>query len=106
MTDETDALTVTLIAFSPMRAGRILGLADVAVAMNGIEWEIHGIQLARTLADGREATMVTVPTYRDPSGRWRPAVVLPPELHDPIADLVYEAALEAGVCRRRSDSVD
>ena len=53
-------------------------IANVQVSIAGIEFELRGVQL-RLTSDHR--LLCQSPTFRHPtSGKWLPAVVLPPEL--------------------------
>ncbi|MFN8924437.1 MAG: hypothetical protein ACK5WM_02680 [Rhodospirillales bacterium] len=98
---ETVGVTAELFALRPVRAGRIIAFADVRILVAGVEFVVNGVQVSRARdTSGREATSVTVPTYRDEGGRWVAAIELPDELRKPLGDTVLEACVERGLCRR------
>lgn len=98
MDGATATATITVLGISPVRAGRLVALADVALVLDGVEVVIHGVQVR---ADAGQ-TEVTLPTYRCPSGEWRPAVTLPEEVRGPMGDAVMVAGLEAGLLREKA----
>ena len=104
--DDTASITVEVIALRPVRTGRIIAFADVWIALDGVEFVIHGVQVSRATEHGREATKVTLPTYRDEAGRWTPAISLPDEVREPMAQVVLDACLDAGHCVRVEETLD
>jgi stage V sporulation protein G len=57
-----------------------------------------GVQ-ARRLPEG--GTSVSLPTFKDEGGVWRPAIKLPDEVRAPLADAVLIFLLEEGLARRK-----
>jgi stage V sporulation protein G len=96
---DTAPVTAIVTSIVSVNAGRLLALASVEVNIFGVAFEVRGIQVARVRVDGREATEATLPRYRGPNGEWLAAIVMPPELYDPIGRAVLAAAVEIGVCR-------
>ena len=76
----------------------LFALVDVEMQIAGIAFTIVGVQ-ARRIADG--GTSIELPTVKDASGVWRPAIRLPQELYDPLADAVMEFLVDEGLARRR-----
>lgn len=103
MTAVPDTATVSfaIIRLTPVCKGKLAALADVEVIHDGVSMTICGIQVIA----GSNGTKITLPTYRDASGQWRPAIRMPPELHDAMGDTVLEAALELGVVKRKSETL-
>ena len=81
---------------------RMLALASAEIAVAGVAFVLHGIQVIRSKdpTTGAEATGVDVPRYRAPDGTWRQAVELPPELHKPLAHAILDECCELGITRR------
>ena len=95
---ETAAVTISVLGIHPIAAaGRLHGLADVALVIDGVEVVIHGVQI---LADAGK-TEIRLPKYRAPNGEWMAAISLPPETRGAVGDVVIAAALEAGLLRER-----
>lgn len=84
-----------------MGAGKLIALAAVELVIDGVALTLHGLQVQRGRQAGAEATAVSLPRYRTPSGDGRSAITLPDELKRPIADAVLAACLEAGLVRER-----
>ena len=91
-----------VVAVQPVGKGRLLALASVELALDGVRFVVHGIQVLqlRHPGTGEPATGVDLPRYRTPDGAWRPALELPAELHTPIGDAVLERCCELGITRR------
>jgi stage V sporulation protein G len=104
--DDTASITVEMIALHPVKVGRIIAFADVRLGVDGVEFAIHSVQVSRAKEQGREATKVTLPTFRDAHGNWTAAISLPDELREPMAQVVLDACLDAGLCRRVEEAVD
>jgi hypothetical protein len=104
--DDTTSITVELIALRPVKTGRMIALADIRLGVDGVEFVIHGVQVNRATDAGKEATKVTLPTYRNERGAWTAAISLPIELREPMARIVLESCIEAGLCRRVEGTVD
>ena len=107
--DDTASITIEVIALRPSAAktGRIIGFADLQIGFDGVEFVVHGVRISRTQDDhGREATKVELPKYRDERGNWTPAISLPKELRTPMAQVVLDACLDAGLCRRVEEALD
>lgn len=63
-------------------AGRLVALAIVTIEVAGVELLLQGVQVVRGHAGSLQ---VQAPVFRHPaSGRWTPAVVLPPALRDAL----------------------
>lgn len=104
--DDTTSITVELIALRPVKTGRIIAFADVRLGVDGVEFVVHGVQVSRAKDAGKEATKVSLPTYRDAHGNWTAAISLPNELREPMARIVLDACLDAGLCRRVEAACD
>jgi DNA-binding cell septation regulator SpoVG len=68
--------------------GRLLGLADAEVVVEGVTFAVKGI---RVVHGGEGGLLVQPPRFRHPDGQWLPAVVLPRELEEAIAAEVLGA---------------
>ena len=79
----------------------LFALVDVEVTIAGIAFEILGVQ-ARREADG--CTSIRLPTYKDATGAWQPAVRLPAETQAPLGDAVLAYLLDEGLARRKFES--
>ncbi len=104
--DDKASITIEVIALRPVRAGRIIAFVDVRIALDGVEFVIHGLQISRAKDAGKEATKVELPTYRDERGNWTAAISLPDELRTPMAQVVLDACLDAGLCVRVEEALD
>lgn len=101
VTDQnTLPVTVTVLDIKPVKTTRVIALASVELIVCGFAMAIRGIQVARTIQNGREATVVTLPNYRAGDGTWQSAIVLPEELTGPIGDAVLDACIDLGLCQR------
>lgn len=95
---DTATATISVLSITPVRAGRLLALADVLLVLDGVEIAVHGIQV---VADARR-TEILLPKFRSPSGAWQTAITLPDETKDAIGGLVIGTALDAGILREKS----
>ena len=85
--DKQDSSSVE-VSFEVLRvervdAGRLHALATVLVSVNDVEMAIQGVRVMRQ-PTGMLA--VEAPRFRRSGGEWVPAVMLPPELKQAIAD--------------------
>lgn len=101
---DTAAVTCRVLEVQPQQLGKLIALAAVEIVIDGIPLVIHGVQVARTRAGEREATLVTLPNYRGADGRWKAAITLPDELREPIADVVLAQCLDMGLLREQPAS--
>ena len=86
---ETAVVTFALTGLEHARGrGRLLGLADAEVVVEGVAITVQGI---RVVHDDASGLVVQPPRFRHPDGRWLPAVVLPRELEEAIAAEVLRA---------------
>lgn len=99
--DDTEAVTISVIAIrkAPV-GGKLLALVDVAITVAGVQFTVRGIRVSRETLHGKHATSVTSPLHRDLDGRWAGTVSFPVEIHQPMTDIILDACVEAGVCRR------
>ena len=74
-------------------AGRLYALATVVVSVNEMEMAIQGVRVMRQ-PTGMLA--VEAPRFRRPGGEWVPAVMLPPELKQAIADEILDQVERLG----------
>ena len=97
---ETVAINFTVSNARPIDSKTLFALVDVevAIAIAGIAFDILGVQ-ARREPDG--CTSIRLPTYKDATGAWLPAIRLPAETHAPLADAVLAFLLEEGIARRK-----
>ena len=70
-------------AVERVNAGKLVALAEVGITVEGVEFRIQGVRVMR-LPTGLLA--VEAPRFRRPGGEWVPAVTLPNELKQAIAD--------------------
>jgi stage V sporulation protein G len=95
----TTPVSITVLAVTPMRAGKLFALAAVEIDIDGVLIEIHGI---RALHVPPAATRIELPTFRDAAGRAQAAILLPEEVRGPIGDAVLGRLVELGLAVRRS----
>ena len=89
----TSAVSFTVVGFEWVRGkGRLAGLADVRIEIEGVGLLLQGVRVLRG-PDGGLACQE--PRFRHPDGGWVPAVVLPPELSEAIAAAVLALAGDA-----------
>jgi hypothetical protein len=60
-----------VLAVKPARAGRLFALASVAIDIDGVLIEVHGI---RALHIAPAGTRIELPTFRNAAGMPRPAI--------------------------------
>ena len=97
-TPEFSPATISVIDIKTMPPGNKLhALVDVAVLVDDVEIVIHGVQIR---SDATQ-TAVVLPTYRGVDGTWKPAISLPEEIREALADVVLNAGLDAGVLREK-----
>jgi len=95
--DSTDTESVE-VSFEVIRvekvgSGRLFALATVIVTINAMEMAIQGVRVMRQ-PTGMLA--VEAPRFRRPGGEWVPAVMLPPELKQAIADEILDQVEQIG----------
>ena len=90
--------SITVLSVTPARAGKLFALVAVEIDIDGVRIEVHGIRALRVEPAG---TRIELPTFRDDAGVLRPAIILPEEVRDPIADAVLDALIERGLAKRR-----
>ncbi len=86
-----DTATVTFTVSGVERfgdLGRLVGLADVEVVVDGVAIAVRGVRILQRPGGGLAAEP---PRFRRPDGRWIPSVGLPRALSDAIAAAVLEA---------------
>jgi hypothetical protein len=87
---ETSVVSFTVIGFEWVRGkGRLAGLADVRIEIEGVGLLLQGVRVLRE-PDGGLACQE--PRFRHPDGGWVPVLVLPPELSEAIAAAVLALA--------------
>ncbi len=87
----SESATVTFAVFGMERfsgLGRLVGLAEVEVVVDGVPITVQGIRILQRPGGGLAAEP---PRFRHPDGRWIPSVGLPQALSDAIAAAVLEA---------------
>ena len=101
LTTETQPVTFTVQSIDPVQgAGRLMAFATVIMEIAGVEMLMQGVQVLRE-ANGNAT--VQAPTFRHPrTGRWLPALVLPPELREAIGNEVIAYIIEASANARRA----
>lgn len=82
---DTLPVSVEVLGVETVNKGGLLALAVVEIAFDGVPVRIQGVQVRRR-ADGQ--ITVDSPCFRAGDGRWLPAVVLPPELGQAVAEMV------------------
>lgn len=93
MTD-TAALIIEVMSIHPTPgAGKLVAVASVRLLVEGVELEIHGVQLR---ADAK-GTSAHLPKHRDHTGQWVTSLVLPDELYGAMGDMVIQAGVDLGV---------
>ena len=69
-------MSFTVVGFEWVRGkGRLAGLADVRIEIEGVVLLLQGVRVLRE-PDGGLACQE--PRFRHPDGRWMPVAVLPP----------------------------
>ena len=94
--DEGGSSTVSIMVLSvtPVRTGRLFALASVAIEIDGVRIEVHGIRALRVNPAG---TRIELPKYRDARGILRTAISLPEEVRGPMGDAVLDALIDRGL---------
>ena len=91
---ETSVVSFTVVGFEWVRGkGRLAGLADVRIEIEGVGLLLRGVRVLRE-PDGGLACQE--PRFRHPDGGWVQVVALPPELSGAIAAAVLSLAGDAG----------
>ena len=92
---DSDSVEVSFQVVSVERVdtGRLFALATVVITVNDVEMAIQGVRVMRQ-PTGMLA--VEAPRFRRPGGEWVPAVMLPPELKQAIADEILDQVEKAG----------
>ena len=92
-TNETSVVSFAVVGFEWIQGkGRLAGLADVRIEIEGVVLLLQGVRVLRE-PDGGFACQE--PRFRHPDGGWVAALVLPPELSDAIAAAVLDLARDA-----------
>ena len=94
----TTQVSITVLSVSPMRAGKLFALAAVAIDIDGVLIEIHGICAVHVPP---AATRIEPPTFRDAAGRRSRRIILPEAVRRPIGDAVLEELVERSLAVRR-----
>lgn len=90
---ETVPAEFEVVDLELVHRGRLIALASVVLNVAGVEMMFSGLQVRGELD---RALSVEMPAYRHPaSGRWMPAVRIPAELGQAIADQVLDMVAEA-----------
>ena len=82
-----------IVSVERVDTGRLFALATVVITVNDVEMAIQGVRVMRQ-PTGMLA--VEAPRFRRPGGEWVPAVMLPPELKQAIADEILDQVEKAG----------
>jgi len=90
-------VSITVLSVTPVRAGKLFALASVAIDIDGVQIEVHGIRALRVEPAG---TRIELPKFRDAAGILRTAITLPDEVRGPIGDAVLDALIERGIAKR------
>ncbi|RJF76434.1 hypothetical protein D3877_29045 [Azospirillum cavernae] len=99
--DDTEAVTIRVVDLRKGPLGsKLLALFDVAIMIAGVEFLVRGLRVSREVVNGVHATSVTSPLHRDTDGRWAGTVSFSPEILQSMTDIVLDACIDAGVCRR------
>jgi hypothetical protein len=96
--DDRAVVEVTVLESEPTRSGRLIALATVEIAVGGVAFIVHGVQVvaARDPRTGRSGAAVFPPHHRAADGKWLPTLDLPPELEDPLGRAVLQHCAELG----------
>ena len=97
--DDRAVIEVTVDEAKSVRTGRLVALATVEIAVGGVAFVVHGVQvvMARDPRTGRPGAAVFPPHHRAADGKWRDTLDLPPELEDPLGRAVLEHCTELGL---------
>ena len=97
--DDRAVVEVTVLEAKPVRSRRLVALASVELAVGGVAFVVHGVQVvaARDPRTGRPGAAVFPPHHRTADGKWRDSLDLPQELEDPLGRAVLEHCAELGL---------
>jgi stage V sporulation protein G len=95
---ESCLVSITVLSVTPVRAGKLFALASVAIDIDGLQFEVHGIRALRVEPGG---TRIELPKFRDATGVLRPAITLPDDIRGPLGDAVLVALIERGIAKHR-----
>ena len=86
---DTNSVEVSfeVIRVERVESGRLFALATVVITVNDVEMAIQGVRVMRQPTG---LLAVEAPRFRRPGGEWVPAVMLPPELKQAIADEILD----------------
>jgi hypothetical protein len=92
--DDTATVSVTVMNCRAVDQGKLVAVCDAELVLDGVAVTLHGVGVEQLPG----ALRCRPPCWRDPgSGRWLPAVTLPPEIQDAVADATLrEAAMVLG----------
>jgi hypothetical protein len=90
VSDETTTVEFQVTGFERVRSGRVIGLAKVSVSIADVELELQGVRLVLGRAGG---LTIEPPVFRHPGGKTWPAVILPAELANAIAQELLAIAV-------------
>ncbi len=91
-------VSIIVLSVTPARAGKLFALASVAIDIDGVQIEVHGIRALRVEPAG---TRIELPKFRDATGILRSAITLPDDIQGPIGDAVLDALIDRGLAKRR-----
>jgi len=91
-------ILISILSVTPARSGKLFALASVAIDIDGVPIEVHGIRALRVEPAG---TRIELPKFRDAAGILHSAITLPEEIRGPIGDAVLDALIERGIAKRR-----
>lgn len=95
MSDDTTSVSFELVDLSRVVArGKLLAVASVEILVAGVAIVVQGWRVLRG-ADGW--AYVEPPTVRHVDGDWIPAVALPPELEEAIAQVIMREIAPTGM---------
>lgn len=89
--DDIALVSCRVLNISRVTHAHLLALASAEVEVDGVSFQLDGIQVIAAKARGFPTVQVKLPTYRGADGQWHPAITLPPELERPLGDAVMAA---------------
>jgi len=97
--NDTVPASVELLGIEHVRGpAGLIGLANVEMELAGVAFVVQGVRVVRDATGGLSCQ---APIFHHPSGRWVPALVLPPELRDAVgAEVLAVAAKGEGKISR------
>lgn|GEM_PF-3021634 len=97
--DDTTTVSISVVNLRKSSSGRLLAFADVVIFWDGVEIQLHGLQIRISHSPETKQPVADVlpPQYRDADGKWHDTVTLPEELRKPLGDCVIMAAVDAGL---------